>query len=268
MMIFASDLDQTLIYSRKSFRSAMNECNIQLIETFAGRDITFMTHRAIKLLKEIASKALFVPVTTRTMEQYQRISLFQKDIVPEFAVTSNGGVIIRNGDIDESWSKVVHSKLANCMAKEEIFEKFQEIYHQEWVVDKKIVDDLFCRVVVVQDKIPNDELQSFYHWLEAQQWTYSLQGRKLFFVPQSLNKWAAVEYIKQIANEGVVIAAGDSLLDLCMLENADYAFAPLHGELHKRKVKRVIETNEEGLLASEEILLSVLHMISEKSYSF
>ena len=40
-----------------------------------------------------------------------------------------------------------------------------------------------------------------------------------------------VQYIKEILQIDTIITAGDSLLDLCMLEKANHAFAPLHGEL-------------------------------------
>ena len=50
-MIFASDLDQTLIYSRKSFRAHIEDESIQLIETLDGKEISFISHKTISLLK-------------------------------------------------------------------------------------------------------------------------------------------------------------------------------------------------------------------------
>lgn len=50
-MIFASDLDQTLIYSRKSFRAPIEDESIQLIETLDGKEISFISHKTISLLK-------------------------------------------------------------------------------------------------------------------------------------------------------------------------------------------------------------------------
>ncbi|WP_051316967.1 HAD family hydrolase [Ectobacillus panaciterrae] len=254
-MMFASDLDQTLIYSKKAFRCEMGETDVQLIEVLEGKEISFMTRKAISMLKNLANQVLFVPVTTRTIEQYRRISLFQHEIIPEYAVTSNGGHILHKGMVDKEWSQKIRNKLFECQPKEAILNKFKEIYHEEWVLTQKTADDLFCYAIVAQDRIPHDELEAFGEWLTQNGWTYSLQGRKLYFVPNPVNKWEAVEYIKKMTNKKKVATAGDSLLDLPMLEVADFAFSPVHGELDRMTLsKHIIRTSQSGILASEEIL--------------
>ena len=80
-MIFASDLDQTLIYSRKSFRAHIEDNSIQLIETLDGKEISFITYKTITLLIKLQLHSYFIPVTTRTIEQFQRITLFQNEII-------------------------------------------------------------------------------------------------------------------------------------------------------------------------------------------
>ncbi len=60
-MIFASDLDQTLIYSRKSFRAPIEDESIQLIETLDGKEISFISHKTISLLKKITTALTFHP---------------------------------------------------------------------------------------------------------------------------------------------------------------------------------------------------------------
>lgn len=261
-MIFASDLDQTIIYSRKSFRTPIEESEIQLVEMLEGKEISFMTIRAISLLKQIHNQVTFIPVTTRTIEQFQRIKIFQNEIIPPYVVTSNGGNILKQGKIDQEWSKIVTKQLSSeCAHIEDILHKFQEICHGEWVISQKIADDLFCYSIVDNKKIPNHELNSFLAWLSGQGWNYSLQGRKLYFVPKPVNKRNAVEYIQQKYEDKVLITAGDSLLDQCMLEYANYAFAPLHGELSEYKMFDSLQrTEKKGIYASEEILEHVINL--------
>lgn len=263
-MIFASDLDQTLIYSRKAFRTSIEDEHIQLIETLDGKEISFITHKTISLLKELQLQAQFIPVTTRTIEQFQRITLFQTEIIPEYAITSNGGNILHNGKLDTTWKNIQTERLAACMEKEDVLTEFQNIAHEEWVISQKTADDLFHYCIIKRDNIPYDELHSFTTWLNKQGWAHSLQGRKLYFVPKPVNKWDAVQYVQEKLQVKTVITAGDSLLDLCMLERANHAIAPLHGEFETKQrclLPHIERTNEIGIYAAEEIVDKALQMI-------
>ncbi|WP_459501680.1 HAD family hydrolase [Bacillus sp. C1] len=263
-MIFASDLDQTLIYSRKAFRAHIEDEQIQLIETLDGKEISFITHKTIFLLKQLQRQSQFIPVTTRTIEQFQRITLFQNEIIPEYAITSNGGTILHNGKQDSTWRSIQTKRLAACMEKEDILTEFQNISHKEWVLSQKTADNLFHYCIINRENIPYDELTTFTDWLDTQGWTHSLQGRKLYFVPKPVNKWDAVQYVQEKIQAKTVITAGDSLLDLCMLEKSNYAIAPLHGELETKQRNlspHIVRTTEMGIYAAEDIVSNVLQMI-------
>ncbi|MCM3597406.1 haloacid dehalogenase [Metabacillus idriensis] len=265
-MIFASDLDQTLIYSRRSFREPVSESDIRLIEMLDGQEISFMTKKAISMLKEIAEQMTFVPVTTRTPSQYGRITVFQEEIIPGYAVTSNGGHVFKNGKLDEEWKQHLENLMKNeCTSLEEVSRKFQEIAADDWVLKQKNAENLFLYNIIDRALIPEVRLQEFILWLDRHGWKHSLQGRKLYFVPKPINKWDAVAYVKEAIGAKTVITAGDSLLDLCMLEGADHAFSPLHGELgesNTRLVETIKRTNKNGIFASEEILENVLAKVS------
>ena len=58
-MIFASDLDQTLIYSPKSFRLLPEEPMpaVTSIEIYEGREISFMADDGISKLQTIARQS-------------------------------------------------------------------------------------------------------------------------------------------------------------------------------------------------------------------
>ncbi|MBC8014812.1 MAG: HAD hydrolase family protein [Sporomusaceae bacterium] len=261
-MIFASDLDQTLIYSPKSFRLLPELMPaVSPIERYDGRDISFMADDAIAKLKKIASQSTFVPVTTRTIDQYRRISLFHQAIIPAYGVVSNGGNIIVDGAVDHTWQKqVLINRSQMCLCPEDMLAGFNEIRHESWAGPMKMADNLFYYCVVERDKVPLKDIESFASWAEQQQWSVSLQGRKLYIVPQVVNKGAAVAYLRDILQEKLVIAAGDSLLDLCMLEQADYAISPCHGELWDRYSQGQLPTQamkftkRAGILAANDIL--------------
>jgi hydroxymethylpyrimidine pyrophosphatase-like HAD family hydrolase len=262
-MLFASDLDQTLIYSEKSFRLLPGEKfpNVGLIETLNGREISFITDRALFMLKEIMENNSFVPVTTRSIEQYRRILLFQEKVIPQFAVVSNGGNILCNNEIDAAWNEHMRCKIQNeCAYWADILTKFREIQNPSWCSLEKKVDELFYYCIVDQNKLPHDKIVEFSSWANMGNWQVSLQGRKLYIIPGVLNKWDALVYVRDILNEKFVVAAGDSLLDLCMLEQADYAIVPRHGEIWERAACGNVNagtlnfTGRAGIFAAEEIL--------------
>lgn len=269
-MIYASDLDQTLIYSIRSRRLSEDEPypKMTVVEQRENREISYMTDKAIALLKEVHSKIMFMPVTTRTMEQYKKIGIFQRDIIPPFAVTSNGGNILVNGEVDSDWTSQIQTKLSNeALPKEALLEMFRELMHEEWILSERTADDLFHYFIINPELAPRDELSAFKAIIGNHGWNMSLQGRKLYLVPQTVNKWAAVAYIKEKLGKTFVVASGDSLLDLCMLEVADYAIAPLHGELSGKEIQTkgsiIHRTKRRGIYAAEDILEEVLAVMEQ-----
>lgn len=267
-MIFASDLDRTLIYSKK-FVSKHE--HIQLIETKGEEAISFMTQEAINLLKELSEEILFIPVTTRTIEQYRRISLFQEEIRPKYAIVSNGGNILIDGEVDPEWNHAIQKRIKEeCLPFEEVQSKFEEIASKQWVISKKVADDLFSYCIIHPECVPMEVLDSFIHWLEDKHWRVSLQGRKLYFVPKCVCKWEATQYIKMRENINFVASAGDSLLDLPMLKMADYAVSPPHGEIYKaynqvhETIQNITFTENEGIFAAEEILEKIHTLMKQQ----
>lgn len=267
-MIFASDLDRTLIYSKKAFFLAPNEkVDVQLIETLDGKAISYMTKQAIKQLQLLAEQMTFVPVTTRTTEQFKRITVFHADIHHDYAVTSNGANILKNGNLDQDWSSYIkHSLTNNCLSIPEVLKKFSDISHGNWVLKTRKAEEFFIYHIIDPNLIPTDELLQFENWLIEQNWRLSLQGRKLYFVPNVINKADAVKYIQNVTGEETLISAGDSKLDLPLLEVSNHAICPRHGELYKTiDVKKISITNTHGIKASEEILERVQTICTEST---
>ncbi len=262
-MLFASDLDRTLIYSKR-FLDKYKKRPL-LIETKDDKEISFITELSISILKKIANRILFIPVTTRTIEQYKRISFLKNTIIPKYAIVSNGGNILVNGKIDSYWAKIISLKLkSECISTKKVLERFGEIKNNDWVYKQMKADNLFYYYIIDKDNIPLDEIADFKKWLLKHGWNISIQGRKLYLIPGFINKLSAVKYIKNKTQKKKVIASGDSLLDLSMLEHADIAFCPSHGEIYNsykegylKVPKHIVFTDNQGMSASEEILKEV-----------
>ncbi|MTI81291.1 MAG: hypothetical protein FH758_10490 [Firmicutes bacterium] len=259
-MIFVSDLDRTLIFSRK-FTSDSPE-NYQQVE--AGDYPSYMTRRAAELLNVIAEQMLFVPCTTRTVEQYLRLD-FITGLQPQYAVVSNGGNLLINGKVDQQYQQELQLKLQDCLPAVDIMKEFNLITSPDWVLKTRVADGLFHYCIVDQRMIPEQDLTQFITWAATQNWDVSLQGRKLYLVPRVINKWAPIKKIMELTGESSVFTAGDSLLDLPLLVATPNHLSPRHGELYQHfkqkghtREHKLTFTNNEGINAGEEILQHVI----------
>ncbi len=260
-MLFASDLDRTLIYSPRTFEGVKFKEEVCPVEIYENKPISYMTKNALIMLKELSNRMLFVPVTTRTKLQYLRIHLLH-EINPKYAVTSNGGTIFIHNKEDQEWNSHIKSLSSKSMLLEDIVRRFNEIRNDCWVdtTSGKVADGLFYYCLVDREKIPLRELLDFTEWANQQNWEVSLQGRKLYLVPNYVSKRNAVAYIKEKEGVTKVIASGDSLLDLSMLKYANLGIVPQHGELYSLHLQGLIDlsliriTTSIGIVSAEEIL--------------
>ncbi|MDN5861397.1 MAG: HAD family hydrolase, partial [Pseudonocardia sp.] len=97
-------------------------------------------------------------------------------------------------------------------------------------------------------------------WCAPRGWQVSLQGRKVYAVPVPLTKSAAAREVLRRTGGATLLAAGDSLLDADLLDAADAAVRPAHGELADTGWTRphVAVTAARGGWAGEEILAWLL----------
>jgi len=121
-------------------------------------------------------------------------------------------------------------------------------------------------VAVDEAGLPAERVAALGQWCAAGGWRVSWQGRRLYCVPEPLTKSAAVAEVARRAGCDRVLAAGDSLLDTDLLDWADLAVRPAHGELHRAGWCRpqLTVTQSRGVLAGEEILRRLLaHVLGD-----
>ncbi|MFC5469378.1 HAD family hydrolase [Cohnella suwonensis] len=255
-MIFAFDMDQTMIFSRNSMGPA-DETELVPVESIDGKEHSFMTRKAAASLRGLHENALFVPATTRTPEQYERIHGVSADLRPRYAVVSNGGRVLVDGQSDVSWENGMKAALrSRCAPREEIDGLFDKLVPEGMVRRKDLCDGLFYSILVDRERIPIEFMEELTDLLRDSRWTSSLQGRKLYLVPEPVSKGAGLRYVKELAGASFAFAAGDSLLDESLLEAADDGIAPRHGELFRKYGANgtIKFTQLAGIGASEEIL--------------
>lgn len=258
-MIFASDLDQTLIYSQPLERAEQLGDRIVTAELIDGKARSYMSSSAYQQLQELMTELIFIPVTTRTMQQYFRIHLISQMLKPTYAVTSNGGNIVIDGHPDLEWQASILARVSETSAHvKDVNRLMKQVLSPEWVISSSYCDELFFSHITDRAKIPLQEVAEMSAELRRMGWNTSIQGRKIYVVPGAVNKGDAVAYLKQLTEEHKVVASGDSLLDQCLLDFADFSMAPRHGELFRQEQQQSTGsytfTEVDGIFATDEIL--------------
>lgn len=244
MKLFLSDLDNTLIYSHRRDIGPHK----QHVEWYEDRWISYMTKESRELLNIVRKKILFIPCTTRSIAQYQRITLLP-DWQPEYALVSNGGILLKHGQIEQNWYA---ESLERHAAVKATMEQAQYLLEQQTnlLLPVHMVDQLF----LFTKSATAENLQHYLRQhLDLTQVQVLLHGQKLYVVPQTLTKGVALERLREQYPSHYIYAAGDSCFDVPMLCKADFAFAPaaLSEMLHDQPHKYLID---EHTILSEAIL--------------
>lgn len=214
-ILFASDLDNTLLFSYRH-RQETDQC----VELLEGKEQSFCTVRSLELLAQVNRKTRFVPVTTRSVSQYRRIH-WPPDCVPQYAVTTNGGILLDNGAEDLDW----HSQTLELTApwREELSNLARRLPEAPMLRRSRIVDGLYL-FAACDDGESAQAGGAFFAGQTSLE--IAVSGRKVYFFPPPLNKGTAVRRLREKFRPDEVICAGDSVIDLPMFPMAGLGLLP------------------------------------------
>lgn len=213
--IFASDLDNTLLFSQKYARDT-DLC----VEYLDGKPQGYLPPTAPAALEELMTRAWFVPVTSRSMEQYLRIQ-FPARCRPRYAVTTNGGMLLEDGEPDRLWREESLEMVRPW--RRDMEEALKALEGQPQARRFRMVDDIF---VFAACDGPQEALALQARLGGTTPLDVEVTGRKVYFFPPAMNKGAAVRRLRQRLGAERLICAGDSPIDRPMLEQADVAIVP------------------------------------------
>jgi hypothetical protein len=253
-VIVCTDLDRTLIFSADALDLRVPDAEaprLLCVELYRGAPLSYLTERAAALLRDLQTRTVVVPVTTRTPEQLARVRLPEP---PRYAIASNGGHLLIDGVPDPTWAARVTARLAGCAPLADVAAHLAATA-APIAAGLRTASDLFAYVVVERAALPNGWVDALATWCAPRGWTVSLQGRKVYAVPRPLTKAAAAAELRDRLG-GPLLAAGDSLLDADLLDIADAAIRPAHGELAEAGFTRdhLTVTDTTGVRAGEEML--------------
>ena len=203
-----SDLDGTLIFS-----AARKQVGDIVIERKDGREISCITARQSELFPQVRN---IIPVTTRSVEQYRRIAFARFGFLPKYALCANGGVLLVEGEPDAEWSAWSRAIYAECEAE---LKRFRELLESDprRSFEVRLVDGLF---LFTKSAEPAETLR---YLGDGERCEGFFTGEKVYIVSKELNKGAAVKRLAERLGVSEFAAAGDSLMDIPMLNAATTA---------------------------------------------
>lgn len=249
MIIFNTDLDNTIIYSYKHDIGEKKIC----AEIYQNREISFITDKTCELLKAVNNTVSLVPTTTRTLEQYNRINLGFG--VPKYALVCNGGVLLVNGEEDEQWYSDSYKLVSSCQDQLTAAEDILEI-DENRIFEIRNIRKLFIftksskplrSVDILKSKLDNNKVDVFNN------------GVKVYVVPKKLSKGVAVRRLKEKLNADMNISAGDSEFDISMLGVTDFSIAPKELSETEKLPEKTVLFDGKGIF-SEFVLEKVLEI--------
>lgn len=246
-MILISDLDRTLIYSKKSFINEYSGDYV-CIEKNGEREITYVTSHALPLIKKLFSVVPLIPCTMRSFKQTMRID-FIKEMGFNTCICSNGAEIYIEGVKDLDWENTITSYIDNNkllgdieLLRESLFDYDVDIRNiLGYYIEVRCPSEQSAYVIseIVREYIRDENIHVF------------ATTNKVFAIDKRINKETAILYLRKKLGLKDVISGGDAEVDLEMLLISNYSVAPKH-KTFDGKFDYVTEST--SILAGEELL--------------
>lgn len=205
--VFATDLDNTLIYSYKH-RLKSDVC----VETRLGKEQGFMSKSVYDTLPYLSKYFDIIPITTRSIEQFERITL--PESVVKRAMVANGAV-----EYDMTTKSTKKTRDQTEQYETELNRVYQILLEDSDVRITRYVDGAYVYASFESDQIARDVADHIASVIPA-----IVSHRKLYYIPPYYSKQSAIKSLRD--NYDYIICAGDSELDICMLNEADLAIVP------------------------------------------
>lgn len=225
-LIYASDLDRTLIFSERFIKEYPSDTPYSPVEYKGIEVVSYMDDKVKAELIELAKRpeVEFIPITSRSTEEYNRINLGFK---PEYVVSASGGVILHNGEIDLEYAKYVKKYMDYNEALNILADVEDCLDSVDYSV--KMIDNTYLFYKTNDPKRYDDEVLQL--MVKYPDWTFTRQNNKCYAIPSHISKQVALRWLWHELGQPKIVASGDSELDLPMLSLADIAVIPKHGTL-------------------------------------
>ncbi|HAE52289.1 MAG TPA: hypothetical protein DCG30_03440 [Ruminococcus sp.] len=229
MRVLFSDLDRTLIHSHR------HEISGEKIpaEYYKDRIQSYISVSNLNAVEIYCRENLFVPVTTRHMAQYERLSPFYEKLKFRYALICNGAVLLENNIPDKKWNdESVRLTEPYYDALKEIYEYFMTVHAKEHI---HFIEPFFVYVKTDRPDETYNFLKDKYRGIDVYYNEY-----KVYCIPESISKGNCVKRFKEIYCKDMKdFAIGDSMFDFSMMKECSCAFAPADCDFYDGNIKRL-----------------------------
>lgn len=234
MYTWFSDLDNTIIYSH---RIPFEQKKV-LVEFLRGKEQSYMTQKTYDFM--CGNHISFVPVTTRTIEQYKRVFVFGEKIKAEHALVCNGAILLQNGIVDEEWLRETKD-----ISNEEISSL---INIQNELADYNInnIEDIMLYfktdkpmelAYMLRSKYANEKVYIGY------------DKRKVYVLPSKLSKGNAVRRYCSKFEIMRTVSSGDSEFDISMLNVTNISLCPSSLVSHIKSKNKIYAVGDKQIIS-------------------
>lgn len=254
-MIFATDLDRTIIFSYRFIKDNKQREELICMEESNNKEISYMKKETFLKLLDLNKLVTITPVTMRSLKEYTRL-LFAKEM--KYAIVANGGMILKNGKPLADWqNKIKTLKPHNYLEVSELLKQYNSMFKK----DIKLVDDVYF-FASVKDTL-TEHKESIKEEIQASldnktsEWKAMCNGNKIYIYPKNITKDKALAFLKQYIEkeEGkkfYMITAGDALVDLPILKLGDQRIIPENSAILKHNLDNLfylkVKENFDGTL--------------------
>lgn len=173
------------------------------------------------MLLRLARHIPFIPVTTRSLEQYRRIE-FGLSAPPPFALVSNGGILLENGQPSHAWYEQTQACIAPALPELEIARALlEQLPYIE--LGPRMVDGIF---VFAKTSALHATWHAMACELDLSAVFIDSVGEKIYVFPKVLHKGFALQRLRKQLGAAKVFSAGDSAFDIPLLLEADIPIIP------------------------------------------
>lgn len=208
-LVFAIDLDGTVIHSRRNW--SPDDVCVELID---GVERGFMRAEMQRVLEHACEVGCIVPVTSRSIEQFERICW--AGIKVGLAYVANGGIRV---EVDGNCA----TRLLDTMRWGTVLDDVITAIAQDDRVSRcRIVDSCYALAYLNDSAVDASDMRRYC----GDELTMHRDRKKLYFFPFELSKGLAIADIRIRFPDARIVCIGDSKNDFSMFELADLAIFP------------------------------------------
>ena len=183
-LVWFTDIDDTLIHSKRKIKDTSDYIVVEEL------------NKKLKSYIKVSEKTTVIPVTTRSHNQYKRLDFLSEQ---GFAIIDNGATILVDGKPDKKWANYINLSYE----KEDLLELEKKLAKDHHIKIRNY--DGFYLVINKNKNLPA---------LEFSGYTTYYTERKIYIVPNKINKESAVKYlIENYFKEYSIVTSGDSSMD-------------------------------------------------------